>query len=645
MLIRVVIVCCLWCALSVMFGRGNAFAAPGLSPSNYDGFETGDYRNFLAKYMGASKDWIRPRFSASDDAPIAGNYSLQWQGGEEEHEWLLVSNAFYLGRPFTASVQVRVDGPTDGDFSAGLMLLETYEKFSGIHVGPAAAGAHLDAADWTEPTLAPIDFVVGQVYTLTLRLDEQGTLRATVLDGETEAIVANIEGITTVAPTALALYVHTPENSEMTIHFDEVTVDAAPYRVQAETWTRASVPHYVMLPQKGDVAQSEGNWVGGHSMFREDDGSYTMFYRIRNSGERGAGYGLARSKDGLLWEKHADNPVFFPDPEVYSSNEKMSVLKVDGTYHGWYTVDVPGKGWFTGYCHSEDGINWTDEGHVLDDQFTKDPDVIYVDGIFYLYAISPTSTDFAVYTSEDGMNWQQRHIIEMGIHRHPAAYYDPETETFWLYAFGLHLGVHRAWSKDGITFSDFEPVWHEPAVGIDDWREGGVDYGVFLSDAHGHILDFNNRILYYQGRNNYDNNHPGWRYHGSERVLLAGWFSGLHRDVPAHVAPNRPYEYEVFPFGAARIDGLYAQTTSPGRIVVTRWTPDENIVAEGTLTGSRGMSWRIEVARGLAQNASYTLVIDGETGDTRRSGMFGDTVLRTTLPQDGANAFRIERRD
>ncbi|MFP4192292.1 MAG: hypothetical protein ACLFU6_09515, partial [Candidatus Hydrogenedentota bacterium] len=88
-----------------------AAAAPGLTPSNHDGFETGDHRNFLPKYRGDSEDWIRPRFSASSEEPIEGQYSLKWEGGEEEHRWVLVSNAFYLGQPFTASVQVRVDGP------------------------------------------------------------------------------------------------------------------------------------------------------------------------------------------------------------------------------------------------------------------------------------------------------------------------------------------------------------------------------------------------------------------------------------------------------------------------------------------------------------------------------------------------------
>ncbi|MFP4172694.1 MAG: hypothetical protein ACLFV4_07250 [Candidatus Hydrogenedentota bacterium] len=182
-------------------------------------------------------------------------------------------------------------------------------------------------------------------------------------------------------------------------------------------------------------------------------------------------------------------------------------------------------------------------------------------------------------------------------------------------------------------------------MGIDDWREGGVDYGVFLGGGHGHVPDPKNRILYYQGRNNYGNNHPGWQYHGSERVLLAGWFTGLHLDVPTHVKPDGAYEYESFPFGAERIDGLYAQTTSPGCIVVTRWPPDEDVAVEGELRGSRGTSWRIEITGGLEPESSYDLIIDGEVGDSRNSGTSGDTVLRANLPSDGAQSFRIEHQD
>ncbi len=616
---------------------------PGFVPSNYDGFETGDYQNFLPKYIGESSDWIRPRFKASDTDPINGQYSLKWEAGEDDHDWLLVSNGFYMARPFTLTAEVRVEG--EGQFRTGLALLETYDKFSGLHFDRHNAGIHLDAQDWKDADLKPFAFEGGVVYKLRLRLDESGELMASIFESAGRKQLVDFTGQSSVLPSAMAFYVHTPEDSDVDIRFDEVTIDAAPYRVKAETWTRASIPYYVTLPQKGDVEQSEGHWVGGHTLFKRASGDYAMWYRIRTAKERGEGYGFASSQDGLTWGKYEDNPIFFPDPETYSSNEKISVLKVDGKYHAWYTVEVPGKGWNTGYCHSKDGLHWQDEGLVIHEQYTKDPDVIYVDGIFYLYAISPTNTDFAIYTSTDGIEWEQQNIIEMGIHRHPSAYYDKKEEKFWLYAFGLHLGVHRAWSEDGIHFTDFEPVWHEPAAGIDDWRAGGVDYGVFLRDEQGHILDTKNRILYYQGRNNYGNNHPGWNYHGSERVLLAGWFTGLHIGIPTHVAPNKSYEYKCFPWDAERIEGLFVQSTSPALLTIDFWTPDESTVANGDLRGDRGTSWRFEITEGLEPESTYNLLIGEEVVDTRQSGTFGNTVLRGNLPKDGIQSFRIERND
>ena len=55
----------------------------GLHPTNADGFETGDWRNFRPHYVGESDDWIRPRFHVTAEAPIEGDYSLRWTGGED----------------------------------------------------------------------------------------------------------------------------------------------------------------------------------------------------------------------------------------------------------------------------------------------------------------------------------------------------------------------------------------------------------------------------------------------------------------------------------------------------------------------------------------------------------------------------------
>lgn len=66
----------------------------GITPVYSDGFETGDWRNFRPHYIGDSEEWIRLQFSINDVDPLSGNYSLQWTAGEEDHEWVMVSNAF-----------------------------------------------------------------------------------------------------------------------------------------------------------------------------------------------------------------------------------------------------------------------------------------------------------------------------------------------------------------------------------------------------------------------------------------------------------------------------------------------------------------------------------------------------------------------
>ncbi len=643
-------------AVSLLFAHVAAYPQ-GLVPSNTDGFETGDYRNFLPKYVGGSDAFVRPQFAVTDTAPLAGDYSLRWTGGEgDEHRWLLTSNAFYLRPPFTAKADFRIDALFDAsNFGVGLMILETYEKLTGVWARAEGAELVLDrdaageAADRRDldARLAP-----GTVYTLAVRFDADGRVSARLSEAESERTLAEFHGETTVHPHGLALAVDEPEGVAVQVAFDHVRVEAAPYRVRAETWTRAPLPHYVILPRQGDVPQAEGNWVGGHGLFRDEDG-YHMWYRIRNNEIRGAGYGYAFSEDGLTWRKSDRNPLFIPDPKLFSSNENIAVRKTDGRFRAWYTVDHRKKpGWYTVHASSDDGLEWDDHRIVIDEPRNKDADVVYVDGTYYLYAISPDNTSFGVYTSDDGLAWEMRNVIPMRIHRHPTAYYDPETEKFWLYAFGSRLGVHRAWSNDGIEFSDFEYVWSEPPVGIDDWRAGGVDYAQFRTDPHGHLLDTHrNLIMIYQGRNNKANNHPGWLYHGSERILMAGYFSGLHMGVPTHVAPDRPYEYERFPYDAAAAEGLSVQASSPGRATVTDWSPGEPTVLAMDISGRRGDRWRLELREALGPGATYELAVEreGEDGwqviERHRAGSFGDNVFVVHLPRSGSQTVVVRRAD
>ncbi|MEF8797603.1 MAG: hypothetical protein V5A48_14195, partial [Salinivenus sp.] len=499
-------------------GRAASPQAAGLRPTSADGFETGDWRNFRPHYVGTSDDWLRPRFRVSAEAPLEGDHSLRWTGGEEAHEWLMLSNAFYLRSPVELSADVRVRADTD-DWAVGLLLLESPERTAGLRAtaertildeGPAAAST----------TEVPTGLQSDTVYRLTVRLSADQQLRVRVSNPNTGETLVEQAGRTAVQPEALGLFVHTEANSSTTIDFDAVSVEAAPYRVPSGEWTRS--PQFVVLPRTPDLAQEQGNWVGGQSTMKKD-GRYLMWYRIRSNEERGIGYGFAESEDGLHWQKSAQNPLFTHAPE-HSSNEKISVLHVDGQYQAWYAVDVADGPWQTAYATSEDGIHWQQHGLVIEEGYNKDPAVLHHDGTYYLYAIDGEGESVGIYTSSDGRDWEQRRTIPMGVHRHMAAVYVEAPGEFHLYLSGGHVGVSRAVSSNGLDFRPFEQLMRPSPVGLDDWHRAGVTYLSFLTNGHGHVPDARTLPVYYQARNTLDNNIPGWRYHGSERVVLGGRF-------------------------------------------------------------------------------------------------------------------------
>ena len=621
----------------------------GLTPWDNDGFETGDWQNFRPNYIGNEHVFIRPRFDVTNENPLSGNYSLRWSGGDREHEWLMLSNAFQMNLPVTVSVTFRVDsdGAEDSQWSAGLWLMESHDLYSGLNVNNDSGTLIADGTTQTSDFVGAQQIVKGNEYRITIGLNSSGLLSGTITDLNSGHALWHQTGKTIINPGAIAMYVHTPAGSPAEIMFDDVEVGSGEYMVVSDEWTRAPMPNYVVLPRLPDVTQEEGNWVGGHSVMRTDDGSYHMWYRIRDNNVRGRGYGYATSTDGLNWEKYEGNPVFQKDPsKQYASNEKITVLKVDETFHGWYTVEDDGL-WITNHITSKDGINWSGDQEVINDQMCKDADVIFLDDTFYLYCIGPTYTDIAVHTSANGVDWERKHVYEMGTHRHLAAYYDKKNQNFALYPTAGERGVSYAVSDDGIRFEPFVQTWSPSAVGLDDWERAGITYFSFLRDEHGHIEDGDVLPVYYQARNTYDNNIPGWLYHGGERVVLAGKYNGLYLNLPAIAQPDGSYHYKSFPYGAVKADGLELFASYQAEILITEWNPQERVIARGTLKADEISMIQVEAA-GLTPGKSYDLIIEGERVTEGIADNDGTILVRSVISAEKTGRelfFSLTRHD
>lgn len=643
-------------ALLMIFTTFSYGQSAGLVPQNSDGFETGDWRNFRPHYIGDSDQFIRPNFSINDTNPISGKYSLQWKADDLDHKWVKVSNAFYLDLPAKISMDFQVEAPGTG-WSIGLRLLETHERYAGVRFGPVRDGKFNVFLEDLTGAESEVVAEIGNTFRMILQRNTHDDLKATLIDVSTGNVIAELKGLSSVAPEALGIYVYTGAGSEAVINFDDVTVETAPYRLRSGEWVRS--PHFVVLPQLPDVEEDQGNWVGAQTTMKKD-GRYLMWYRMRDNIRRGRGYSFAQSSDGIHWERYENPPIFTYNPDRYSSAEKITVLFVDGLYRAWYAVNMPmvsydeniaPNSWYTSYATSEDGLNWDKHGLVISDTYTKDADVIYLDGTYYLYAIRDND-NVSVHTSQDGVNWELRNTISMGAHRHVAATYVEKTGKFHLYITGGFAGVSGAVSKDGINFGPFRQVMASSSVGLDDWADAGVTYLSFLTDEHGTIKDDRQMPIYYQARNTWDNNIPGWLFHGSERVVLAGHFDGIFPGVTTTVLPEGGYEYHSFPFEVPRAEGIEMFASQRIDVSPGEWAPNEMVLFEGTIESKQSagghsgiihtqVQWELSK---LSPGDNIELVINGEPVANQQADPDGYLVLTAVIAGDeGLVKYAIKR--
>jgi|GEM_PF-5186528 hypothetical protein len=113
------------------------------------------------------------------------------------------------------------------------------------------------------------------------------------------------------------------------------------------------------------VIKSNGGWdFSGvlDPVVRKETGTYRMWFAGDQNGRRKIG--VATSLDGVVWTKHASNPVFFgaslSTDWNYSVRHPSLVFNTQtATYHLWYVgEDIIGNKGGVGHATSTDGMSW-----------------------------------------------------------------------------------------------------------------------------------------------------------------------------------------------------------------------------------------------------------------------------------------------
>jgi hypothetical protein len=164
-------------------------------------------------------------------------------------------------------------------------------------------------------------------------------------------------------------------------------------------------------------ADWEGDWIFAVSVIY-DEGTFKAWYTagsvLTSEGILVAKIGYATSSDGIIWTKHAGNPVLTPTPGSFDSVSVSwaSVVKVGGKYYMYYRGYNGGEN-HIGLATSTDGIAWSKHSGnpiELSSQATN-PSVIFRDSQWKMWfaildpASVPQTSRISYATSSDGVTW------------------------------------------------------------------------------------------------------------------------------------------------------------------------------------------------------------------------------------------------
>lgn len=620
----------------------------GILPVNYDDFEDNYFENFSLVYLGSSTEIQYHRASITNES-ISGERSLKWAGAAGEEKWMFASNAFWTPATYEISVKIKLAWK-DSASSAGLMgAISEYSLADGIIINNGGVKLFVgsDQHNWPNGSVQSKESCIGSATNVIakMRYEAGGVLKAQVEDTDSGEILAQFEATSQTPHNAVGFFVHETDADDGFVLFDDMKITTEEeYSIPSGVMVRS--PQFMVLPRPPDVDTLHGSWVGGHTMMI-DDGVYKIWYRIRLSGSRGAAYGYAESIDGIHWKKH-DSNVITLDSEIYSSCEKISVLKIDGVYKAWYTVNVRALPfdagvlnmavWNINYAESQDGINWVEKGAVLSGVSPyptianwKDPCVIYKDGLYYCYfgetysSVGPGGVgNIYLATSSDGQTgWTYQMVLSGMGSRHPAVFYSEEDEKFYMYYHDHgYQGIKRVESEDGMNFENTADVLCVSPVGLDDnklapWsatnpQEDGVDYPAFAADPQGHLEDTSSVLMFYQARHGEMNNEGAWKNCQDCKVVLAGNFTGLYEGVRSLVMPNGSMRYYSFPINCNEAENFAASSDSAFYLTVSG--QNDGAAASWTASPQSGGMMQVQyVISGLDAGAGYTLLADGKS--------------------------------
>lgn len=186
--------------------------------------------------------------------------------------------------------------------------------------------------------------------------------------------------------------------------------------------------------------------------------------------------GLATSSDGFSWTR--EGKVLSPDARSWEGSyiaANGSARLVNGEYLYWYQAGQMGHTRI-GLGRSADGRVWRKEPQPVlelgprgawDEVSIGDPDVVLVDGTYYLYYLGEDRARrqrLGVARSSDGLTWtklRSNPVLELGAQAHfdenglgePAVW---RNNGYWMLYTGRDKAEHRrmglAYSRDGVTW-------------------------------------------------------------------------------------------------------------------------------------------------------------------------------------------------